>query len=165
MSRRTDEPDLAPNGWSLQSCLELGALPSAVACARLHAKQVIWELGLADLAETVELIVSELVTNAQRASAGMTGSRYKGRWAPGAPPIRLWLYADRQRVLVEVWDGSNRMPEPKSVDLEAEGGRGLLLVESLTEQWGAYTPEGSSGKTVWAVTGATVGHSDGPVCC
>jgi len=31
--------------WPLRSYLELGALPSAVPCARLHAKQVLWEWG------------------------------------------------------------------------------------------------------------------------
>src|ERR1022692_636939 len=32
-----------PPGWSLRSCLELGELPSAVPCARLHTRQVLWE--------------------------------------------------------------------------------------------------------------------------
>ncbi len=42
----------------------LGALPSAVPCARLHARQVLWEWGLSKDAETAELLLSELVTNA-----------------------------------------------------------------------------------------------------
>jgi hypothetical protein len=145
------EPDVAPNGWPLRSYLELGALPSAVPCFRLHTKLVLREWGLCGLADTIELVVSEITTNAQRASAGITGSRYEGRWAPGVPPVRLWLYADRRRVLVQVWDGDHRMPEPQSFDLEAESGRGLLLVESLTKEWGTYTLEGSSGKVTWAV--------------
>jgi hypothetical protein len=51
------------SGWPLQSYLELAALPSAVPCARLHTRQVLWEWGLGAAAETVELLVSELVTN------------------------------------------------------------------------------------------------------
>ena len=118
-------------------------------CARLHTKHVLWEWRLEDLADTVELVVSELVTNAQRASAQTTGSRFNGTWRPGTAPVRLWLYADAQRMLVQVWDGDDRMPEPQSVDLEAESGRGLLLVESLCAEWGAFRPEGTSGKAVW----------------
>jgi hypothetical protein len=137
--------------WPLRSYLELGALPSAVPCARLHAKQVLWEWGLDALAEAVELIVSELVTNGVQVSQGMEGSRCQGRWTPGVPPVRLWLCSDKQSVLVQVWDGNDRMPERKDVDLEAVGGRGLLLVEALTAEWGTYAPERSSGKVVWAL--------------
>jgi hypothetical protein len=137
--------------WPLGSYLELGALPSAVPCARLHAKQVIWEWNLDGLTETIELIVSELVTNAQRASASLTGSRYRGQRTPGVPPVRLWLRADTDRVLIQVWDADHHLPEPQSPDLAAEGGRGLLLVETLSADWGAYLLEGSSGKVVWAI--------------
>src|SRR5215471_10508143 len=68
--------------WPLRSHLELGALPSAVPCARLHAKHVLWEWGLDALGEAVELVVSELVTNGVQVSEGMTGSRCRGRWVP-----------------------------------------------------------------------------------
>ena len=37
--------------WTRWSYLELGALPSAVPCARLHARQVLWEWGHKDLIE------------------------------------------------------------------------------------------------------------------
>src|SRR6266567_5818044 len=72
--------------WPLRTSLELGALPGAVPCARLHTRQVLWEWGFAALVETIELIVSELVTNAIQASEGLTGGRYDGRWTPGVPP-------------------------------------------------------------------------------
>lgn len=150
----TGGPELSPRtaaSWPLRSCLELGALPSAVPCARLHAKQVLWEWGVEALVEAVELIVSELVTNGVQASKGMIGCRYQGRWTPGVPPVRLWLCSDRQSVLVQVWDGSDRRPERKEVDLGAVGGRGLLLVEALSTEWGTYTPDRSAGKVVWAL--------------
>jgi hypothetical protein len=54
----------------LQVLLGLGALPSAVGCARLHARNVMYEWNLPSVADTVELVVSELVTNAVRASTG-----------------------------------------------------------------------------------------------
>ena len=40
--------------WPLQDSLELGALPGAVPCARLHARQVLWEWGLTRLSENAE---------------------------------------------------------------------------------------------------------------
>ncbi|HLX48666.1 MAG TPA: ATP-binding protein [Streptosporangiaceae bacterium] len=144
------EPGAITTGWPLRSYLELGALPGAVPCARLHTRHVLWEWHLEELADAAELVVSELVTNGQRASARITGSRYEGVWRPGSPPIRLWLCAGRRQVLVQVWDGDDRLPEPQGFDLEAESGRGLLLVESLCADWGAYRLEGSSGKAVWA---------------
>jgi anti-sigma regulatory factor (Ser/Thr protein kinase) len=119
----------------------------------LHARQVLWEWGLRAHADSVELIVSELVTNGLRASEGLTGSRYAGRWTPGVPPLRLWLRADDRRVEIQVWDGNDKPPTPQVADVGAEGGRGLLLVEAVSTKWGSYQAEESSGKIVWAVVG------------
>src|SRR5690348_18023805 len=46
--------------WPLRSSLELGALSTAVPCACLHVKHVLWEWGLNSLAESAVLLVSEL---------------------------------------------------------------------------------------------------------
>ena len=108
------------------------------------------EWGLSDLADTAEQVVSELVTNAITASGQLIGSRFGGRWSAGVPPVRLWLLSDYSTVLVEVWDGSDRMPEPKYLDPEGEHGRGLWLVEALSEDWGAFRPAHASGKVTWA---------------
>src|SRR5215467_4083379 len=59
-----------PRTLTQQSYLELGAYPSAVPCARLHARNVLYEWGVRSIADTVELIVSELVTNAVNAASG-----------------------------------------------------------------------------------------------
>jgi len=80
------DPERTPHTY-----LELGALPTAVPCARLHVKHVLREWQMAQLADPVELIVAELVTNAMQASAGLTTSQFAGRWSPGLPPVRLWL--------------------------------------------------------------------------
>jgi hypothetical protein len=138
--------------WPLRSYLELAPLASAVPCARLHARAVLWEWGLTAFHDTACLILSELTTNAVAASAGLNGSRYDGRWTPGTPPIRFWLCSDRQRVMAAVWDASHHRPTRAAPDdPEADHGRGLLLVETLSEKWGVHTPERSSGKVVWAV--------------
>jgi anti-sigma regulatory factor (Ser/Thr protein kinase) len=134
------EPATAPD-WSLRSRLELGALPTAVPCARLHARHIALEWGLPALAETAELLVSELTTNAVRAS----------RWLK-SPVIRLWLASDHRCLLIRVWDGADRMPVRQDTNPDSERGRGLLLVESLSTDWGSYRKAG--GKVVWAVISA-----------
>jgi hypothetical protein len=55
-------------------------------------------------------------------------------------------------VLIQVWDGNNQMPRHSELELDAEHGRGLLLVESLSAEWGAFAPERAGGKVVWAIT-------------
>lgn len=136
--------------WTQHSYLELGALPTAVPCARKHARLVVGEWGLIDLADTVELVVSELVTNALHASAGLTGSRYRGQWVPGVPPIRMWLRSNDRRVLIQVWDSNDQGPVTQQPSAEAESGRGLWLVDMLSEDQGNYALEGATGKVVWA---------------
>ena len=127
--------------WPLRSFLELGALPSAVPCARYHCRQVLWEWRLTGLAQSAELLVSELVTNA------ITASRSAGSDCP----VRLWLLSDAAQVLIVVWDASPHLPARADASPEAEAGRGLLLVEMISDQWGTCaTPP--CGKTVWALT-------------
>jgi hypothetical protein len=147
-ARQEDEPGVP---WPHQSFLELGALVTAAPCARLHTTLMLWEWQLGALVRTAALVVSELVSNAVQASADITGSRFAGQWAPGTPPVRVWLSADEHRLVIQVWDGSDRAPVPQPVAPEADCGRGLLLVGSLSSEWGCYTPEKSSGKVVWAV--------------
>jgi hypothetical protein len=110
-----------------------------------------WEWHLSHLTEAAELLVSEIVTNSVRASAGLTDSRFAGKWAAGTPPVRLWLYSDRERIFIHVWDASDQMPARQDADPSAESGRGLLLVESLATDWGASRLANSSGKIVWAL--------------
>jgi len=140
-----------PEPESVTSHAGDGALPTAAPCARLHAMLVLWEWDLGALAHTAAVVVSELVTNAVQASVGITGSQFAGSWAPGTPPVRMWLSADENRVVIQVWDGSDQPPVPQPVEPEADCGRGLLLVGSMSAEWGCYPPENSSGKVVWAV--------------
>jgi anti-sigma regulatory factor (Ser/Thr protein kinase) len=138
--------------WPLRSYLILGAYESAVPCARLHTRLVLLEWGLPpELAGLAELAVSELVTNSQQASAGLDGSRFGGQHVPGRPPVRLWLHADSERILVEVWDASRQLPVKRHPQADDEHGRGLLLVETLSTQCGVYRLEGTSGKVTWAM--------------
>ncbi|MGI8452067.1 MAG: ATP-binding protein [Streptosporangiaceae bacterium] len=126
--------------WPLHSFLELGPLPSAVPCARLHVRQLLWEWKLTDFSEAAELVVSELLTNAVQASRAM---RFPA-------PVRIWLLSDTQRVLILVWDASPQPPVRMESRGDAENGRGLLLVETFSTQWNWYFPQESGGKVIWA---------------
>jgi hypothetical protein len=141
--------------WRLRSYLELAALPTAVSCARLHAKNILHEWRMGALADTVELLVSEITTNAVRASASLPRQQGALGQAASVPTVRFWLTSDLDRVLIQVWDGDHRKPVPQHAGLDAETGRGLLLVETLSTQWGCYTPGGQGGKIVWAMCAVT----------
>ena len=116
--------------------LELSAMPSAVPCARLHARNVVAEWGMSAIARTAELLVSELVTNAITVSPGSV--------------VTLRLTAGIGAVLIEVHDPSQTMPELQDAEYDAEHGRGLMLAATLSGQWGARTIPGR-GKIVWCV--------------
>jgi len=145
--------------WALRTHLELGALRGAVPCARLHARHVLWEWGLSDLDEPAELIVSELVTNAVQASAGLSsqlpGYEHENL---GLPAVWLWLSSDGHEVMIEVGDSSPGSPRAAESEHDVEGGRGLLLVETVSRHWGCYFPAAEDDgqrkniqKVVWAL--------------
>lgn len=152
-------PTLVTAWWPYQSRLELAAFPSAVPSARLHARLVVGEWGHGAIAGTVELIVSELVTNGVKAAQDCEyGST-----------VRLELSGDEDQVLVAVRDDN---PEPVHAlaleendvpDLEVEGGRGLFLVASLSADWGVYRPDDAPGKVVWCLVAAPEADDVGAV--
>lgn len=127
--------------WPLRTFLELGALPGAVPCARLHARNVLAEWGLTVFSESTGLLVSELVTNAIQIS----------RMAEQDAPVRLWLGSDLAQVVIFVWDASPLPPLRGDVGEDAESGRGLLIVQAVSARWGWDFPPGMGGKVVWAV--------------
>jgi len=100
-------------------------------------------MGLAGLGEHVELVLSELVTNAVQAS------RSFGQIAP----VRLWLLSDKEKVLILVWDASPHPPVPTDSDAAdiREGGRGLMLVDAISDKWSWYFVRETGGKVVWAL--------------
>ncbi|GAA3086988.1 hypothetical protein GCM10017562_66500 [Streptomyces roseofulvus] len=120
--------------------------PVEVAGARAATNAQLEQWGLDDVGFAVELIVSELVTNA---------IRY------GAPPVDLRLLRDKDRALIcEVSDSRETSPHLRRARPDEEGGRGLFLVAQLADRWGTrYTREG---KTIWAEVpiGADAGGLD-----
>jgi serine/threonine-protein kinase RsbW len=82
--------------------------------------------------ETIELLVSELVTNAFL-------------HAESVADVAIILRADAIRV--EVGDDSPTPPRPQQAKDHEPSGRGLALVESLSSAWGVEVYE--DGKVVW----------------
>ena len=134
-------------GWPHVSSLELAALKTAAACGRVHTKEVLWEWKLDQLADNAEILVSELLTNAIRASQS----------AQGAGLVALRLLADRQRLVIEVWDQNPDDPRPRRVDDRSEHGRGFMVIEALSNRWG-YRRVSTSLKVVWCELVVRVGE-------
>ncbi len=105
--------------------------PRSVARARELAREQLAAWDLEALADTTELLVSELVTNALRYGEGN---------------IRLRLLLDRTLVC-EVWDAGQVQPRRRRARDTDEGGRGLQLVDLLSSGWGSRRVP--SGKAVW----------------
>ncbi|GGZ94525.1 hypothetical protein GCM10010389_36770 [Streptomyces echinoruber] len=104
---------------------------SAPAKARRLARRALARWGLEELSDSVELLVSEVVTNAVR---------YASR------PVTLRLL--RTDVLrCEVGDDVPQLPRLRQARATDEGGRGLYLVNRLARRWGATRL--SAGKVVW----------------
>jgi anti-sigma regulatory factor (Ser/Thr protein kinase) len=113
---------------------ELPASPASVRFARRMTTSwlALWGLEGAD----AELVVSELATNAVR-HVGL--------------PLAIWLAESAEGVKVEVLDQSEKPANlvAKDLTLDEEGGRGLALVEALSQKWGERRT--AAGNCVWAI--------------
>lgn len=85
-----------------------------------------------DCGEVAQLLLTELISNAVRHSE---------------QPISVTVGIADTRLRVEVHDSSHRMPVMRHQDGDETSGRGLLLVESLSKDWGVDVAD--DGKTVW----------------
>ncbi|TDC27589.1 PAS sensor protein [Streptomyces sp. 8K308] len=111
----------------------LWRLPDAVSHARRFTERTLRAWDVAAGSDLALLVVSELVTNAMVHTQGQ---------------VRLDLTLAGDHLRIAVSDSSPRTPvKPTSVDWEATGGRGLLLIEAVTASWGAVPLSG--GKQVW----------------
>ncbi|MFJ9906307.1 SpoIIE family protein phosphatase [Streptomyces sp. NPDC101152] len=110
-------------------------VPEAVGHARRFTRRTMRAWGVErDDTDAALLVVSELVTNALVHTDGQ---------------VRLDLTLLDNRLRVSVADSSPRTPvKPTSIGWEATGGRGILLVEAMSDTWGAVPVSG--GKQVWA---------------
>ena len=95
-----------------------------------------WPIDLDD----VRVVTTELISNAIRHS--------------GTREIRVDAYSDRDEheglYIVEVWDASHDPPVLCNSEFDSLGGRGLWIVEALTNDWGVYFDNDDGGKVVYA---------------
>jgi signal transduction histidine kinase len=133
--------------------LDLGSYPGAGHVARDEVRLTLIEWGMADYYLAARLVVTELVNNAVQATAGIDGHLLHGRVVPGKPPVRVWMRGDGEQLLIQVWDASPRLPVKKATTELDETGRGLVIVEKLSDRWGVFYPDNeraNSGKFVYA---------------
>ncbi len=83
--------------------------------------------------DDITLVISELAGNAAKFCT---------------QEIEISLVAHRDHVEVAVTDDNPHPARLQHPDPDTPGGRGLLLVDALAEQWGQHCPD--HGKTVWA---------------
>lgn len=121
--------------------LEIRPDPAEVGRARRWARSRLAGSGIEvdePLAETLILLVSELVTNAVVHTGCPAVLRLSLPGVLGQPlgTVRL-----------EVADSCDRPPVPRHAEGDDTNGRGLELVDGLADRWG-WNPEGA-GKSIW----------------
>lgn len=122
----------APSPQPAIGRLSVSSVPASVASIRRFAAEACAGQGLGALCDVVRLLVSEVATNALVHGSGEVVVRV----LPTALGLR-----------VEVADDSPVLPRRRTAGPDAEGGRGLGLVDALSVAWGSQR-EGA-GKVVW----------------
>jgi anti-sigma regulatory factor (Ser/Thr protein kinase) len=119
----------------LHQCrLRLPANAAAAAQARAKVREAIAAWDIAVDSEAAVLLTSELVTNAVLHDGG--------------DAITLAISCCHCRLRVDVHDSSAALPQPAcAARPDAETGRGLLLVDTIADEWGCYRT--SAGKAVY----------------
>jgi anti-sigma regulatory factor (Ser/Thr protein kinase) len=126
--------------WRVPLC----AGPAAAAEARKQVRAAIWAWDVSVDPDVAILLVSELVTNAIRHETDVT--------------IMLAISCSRGELRVDVHDTSCSLPVVMDAAGDAETGRGLLLVATLSAEWGFYrTP---TGKAVYFTLTSEPGRAD-----
>ncbi|MET8689060.1 ATP-binding protein [Streptomyces sp. NPDC004732] len=118
----------------LRCVLPFEAAPKEVPLLRLEVKRNLEQWGALSVLDEAGLVATELATNV---------IKHVGEGAPAT----LVLEPRGGRLRVEVHDGSRAVPALSAVCGEAECGRGLHLLASLSEEWGTLFT--ATGKAVW----------------
>lgn len=111
----------------------LPAVPRGVPLRRSLVREICELLDFEAVADVAELLASEIVTNAVL--------------HPSTDQVAVVVEARHGELVVSVTDGDRRPPALRQPTPEALGGRGMLLLDSLAEQWGVT--ELPEGKAVW----------------
>ncbi len=134
-----------PGPELLPGRIEFAAVPAAAGVARRWVAGQLARTYPAELVDTAMLVVSELVTNAVRASAA--AATESGRQDPGRIEVAIADTGDMLRI--EVTDAAcGSLPVSSGhADAGAESGRGLQVVSMLSRRWGCRPA--ARGKAVW----------------
>ena len=65
----------------------------------------------------------------------------------GRPPISLAIEGDNEGIVISVADGGPGFPVVRTVGRTAENGRGLVIIDVLSDEWGVVPLH--QGKQVW----------------
>ena len=121
--------------------LDLGAVRTAPPCAGAWTREILWEWGAAELADTAGLLASELVINSLKACVGLDRAA-----------IRLVLTLDGGELAILVRDSHPDVPLVVQSGADDESGGSLLIVEQLSDRCGWYPLHNSEhAKVTWAV--------------
>lgn len=164
LGRRAPEP--------MSAAVRLRPTYGSVRVTRQFVQQTLAAWRADDIRDDVSLVASELVANALRygvrldpPGTGPRGSSEVGEstvrlrrprdWGlAGAGPVAVNLFLSGSRLVCAVTDPSIEPPSPVVAPATSRSGRGLQIVQSLSQQWGWSTltdGERHVGKAVWAV--------------
>jgi hypothetical protein len=137
-------------GWATAPRVAMRTPPPvtrSVATARAFTLRTFEKWGVVARGADAAAVVTELLTNALRhALPPLTGDTAM----PPTWPIRLGLADPGPYVICAVADPSTVLPAPRLSGWQDEAGRGLLVVASLSDQWGCCAAPADQGKVVWA---------------
>jgi anti-sigma regulatory factor (Ser/Thr protein kinase) len=136
-----------PSDWwdspAVAAC-PLGAGAQSGRTARKFTRNTLKEWGLTSLADDAEAIVGEFVANAVSHAARPMAANDPGL------PVGLRLLRRTGEVMCAVLDPSALAPVLRMPDRNEEAGRGLQMVDALSDVWG-WSPVTGRGKAVWAI--------------
>ncbi|MEV0593155.1 ATP-binding protein [Nonomuraea cavernae] len=133
---------------------ELPTHPLSVSIARTYVARILADWGRAELSDDAQLVVSELLTNAIKATqAAHTPNDEEpmvhGKFAGYECHPWIGLHQWGNDLVVEVWDCNHHPPKLRAPESWEAGGRGLQVIDSLAVSWGYRWPK-TGGKIVWA---------------
>ena len=136
-----------PSDWwdspAVAAC-PLGSGAQSGRTARKFTRNTLREWGLVTLTDDAEAIVGEFVANAVSHGARAMAADSAGQ------PLGLRLLRRSGEVMCAVLDPSDRAPVLRMPDRNEEAGRGLQMVDALSDVWG-WSPVTGRGKAVWAI--------------
>jgi anti-sigma regulatory factor (Ser/Thr protein kinase) len=112
--------------------------------ARRFTRNTLRDWGLASLADDAEAIVGEFVANAVSHATRAAAAADSGQ------QLGLRLLRRTGEVMCAVLDPSDLAPVLRMPDRNEEAGRGLQMVDALSDVWG-WSPVTGRGKAVWAI--------------